>query len=151
MGGAIFARDFKKLEIINCKFSDNLAYGSVGENIYADTFSEVVRIKDSSFDSYLTSIYLNQGNDIDIDNVQLTNRSDIQSMLKDEQLNWTIRLIGKIRYQNKTTWNISDYQILKDNFNFIEYLIVDDYFQNKGSNNNIPANNQNYSDDFLYP
>jgi len=43
--------------------------GSVGENIYADTFSEVVRIKDSSFDSYLTSIYLNQGNDIDIDNV----------------------------------------------------------------------------------
>ncbi len=72
-------------------------------------------------------------------------------MLKDEQLNWTIRLIGKIRYQNKTTWNISDYQILKDNFNFIEYLIVDDYFQNKGSNNNIPANNQNYSDDFLYP
>jgi hypothetical protein len=36
IGGAIFARDFKKLEIKNCKFSQNLAFNSLGENIYAE-------------------------------------------------------------------------------------------------------------------
>ena len=84
MGGAIFARDFKKLEILNCTFTNNLAFGSIGENIYAEGFSEVVRIKDSNFSSYLNSIYMNQGSDIDIDNVQLTNITNIQSMLREQ-------------------------------------------------------------------
>lgn len=76
-GGAIFARDFKKLEIKNCTFTKNLAFGSIGENIYAEEFSEVVNITNSYFDSYLNSIYMNQGNDINIENVKLTNRTDV--------------------------------------------------------------------------
>ena len=77
IGGAIFARDFKKLEIKNCKFSQNLAFNSLGENIYAEQFSELVNITDCEFDSYLNSIYMNQGNDINVENVTLKNRTDI--------------------------------------------------------------------------
>jgi len=51
---------------------------------------------------------MNQGNDINVENVTLTNRTDIQNILYQENLNETLRLLSKIRYSNQTTFNLTD-------------------------------------------
>jgi hypothetical protein len=70
-GAAIFATDFEQLTVRACVFESNMVYQGQGTNIFAARFSKPLILENSNFSSFTSSIYLEDGFDLQTDNVLL--------------------------------------------------------------------------------
>jgi hypothetical protein len=75
-GGAIYGVDFGSLTIRDCQFMKNAVFGGKGQNIYLERFNGTFTIEDSNLESFLSSIYINDGYDLVTNKVIMTFGSD---------------------------------------------------------------------------
>lgn len=60
--------------MLRAKFSDNMAISGKGESIYANRFYKHVKLKDVTILSTReNSVYLEEGSDVHVENVQVNN------------------------------------------------------------------------------
>ena len=91
LGAAIFGEDFSELEITKTTFKKNIAYGGIGEALYANKFADTVKVhKVHVSQEEHNAFFLNDGHDVDFDAVRVEN-FHMDWDRRNEDINYTLK------------------------------------------------------------
>ena len=81
LGGAIYAANYDSLAIYNCTFANNLVFNGFGQNIISYNSKVNLTIVSSTFTSYHNSIYYSDGKYLSVQDISMTNQSNLISQV----------------------------------------------------------------------